>query len=147
MGFTTKSLRLDTDNPILKNFVDKQTNFSSAIKYLILYYCSTHPKIEDLSIKYKEITSYAVMDQIRKIEGEGMSAPQPEIKHDDASTEQEDAATEAPAEKTASPTPEPKKKTSGKTRSTRKTTKTAAVKKDIDDNDASTISKDYSEYM
>lgn len=38
------------------------------MKYLILYYCSTHPEIEDLSEKYKEATSYAVMEQIRKSE-------------------------------------------------------------------------------
>ncbi len=147
MGFTTKSLRLDTDNPILKKFVDKQTNFSGAIKYLILYYCSTHPEIEDLSVKYKEITSYAVMDQIRKLEGEETPAAQQTEKPADPAAEQEEISTEEPVEKAAAPAPELKKKASAKTRGTRKTKKNATAKKDATDNDASTISKDYSEYM
>ena len=70
MGFVTKSFRYDTDDIVLDKFFKKQKNFTSAMKYLILNYCSTHPEIEDLSIKYKEATSYAMMDQIRKIEGE-----------------------------------------------------------------------------
>lgn len=147
MKFAMKSFRFDVDNPVLKNFIDKQSNFSSAMKYLILHYCSTHPEVEDLSTKYKEIKTYAMMDQIRKLEGEAMPAPQTEAKPAEPAGEQEKASTEEPAEETATPAPEPKKKAPSKARSTRKTTKAAAVKKDATDNDASTISKDYSEYM
>ena len=39
------------------------------------------------------------------------------------------------------------KKAPNKTRSTRKAKKAPATKKDVADNDASTISKNYSEYM
>lgn len=148
MSFTTKSFRFDNDNPILKKFIDKQSNFSSAMKYLILYYCSTHPEVEDLSAKYKEITSYAVMDQIRKLEGEEPPAAQQTEKPADPAAEQEEIATEEPAEETAAPAPESKKKAPNKTRSTRKAKKAPATKKAADaDKEVSTISKDYSEYM
>ena len=148
MKFAMKSFRFDVDNPVLKNFIDKQSNFSSAMKYLILHYCSTHPEVEDLSTKYKEIKTYAMMDQIRKLEGEEMPAPQTEAKPAEPAGEQEEVSSEEPAEETAAPAPEPKKKAPSKTRSTRKTKKTSATKKTADaDKEVSTISKDYSEYM
>ena len=93
-----KSFRFDVDNPVLKNFIDKQSNFSSAMKYLILHYCSTHPEVEDLSTKYKEIKTYAMMEQIRKLEGEEMPAPQTGAKPAEPAGEQEEASTEEPAE-------------------------------------------------
>lgn len=148
MKFAMKSFRFDVDNPVLKNFIDKQSNFSSAMKYLILHYCSTHPEVEDLSTKYKEIKTYAMMEQIRKLEGEEMPAPQTGAKPTEPAGEQEEASTEEPAKETAIPAPEPKKKAPNKTQSTRKTKKTPATKKAADaDKDVSTISKDYSEYM
>ena len=148
MKFAMKSFRFDVDNPVLKNFIDKQSNFSSAMKYLILHYCSTHPEVEDLSTKYKEIKTYAMMDQIRKLEGEEMPAPRTGAKSAEPTGEQEEASTEEPAEETAIPVPESKKKAPSKTRSTRKTKKTPATKKTADaDKEVSTISKDYSEYM
>lgn len=99
MGFTTKSFRFDNDNPVLKNFVDKQSNFSSAMKYLILYYCSTHPEIEDLSEKYKAVTSYAVMEQIRKNEG----TTKPEATIADAPAAASEAAAPATSPKASNP--------------------------------------------
>ena len=148
MKFAMKSFRFDVDNPVLKNFIDKQSNFSSAMKYLILHYCSTHPEVEDLSTKYKEIKTYAMMEQIRKLEGEEMPAPQAGAKSAEPAGEQEEAYTEEPAEETAALAPEPKEKAPNKTRSTRKTKKAPATKKAADaDKDVSTISKDYSEYM
>lgn len=148
MKFAMKSFRFDVDNPVLKNFIDKQSNFSSAMKYLILHYCSTHPEVEDLSTKYKEIKTYAMMEQIRKLEGEEMLALQTEAKPAEPSGDQEESSSEEPAEETAAPAPEPKKKAPSKTRSTRKTKKAPATKKAADaDKDVSTISKDYSEYM
>ena len=138
MGYITKSFRFDTDNAVLKNFIDKQSNFSSAMKYLILYYCSTHPDVEDLSAKYKEITSYAIMNQIRKDEGEEMpAAPQEKEVAAEPAAEQPDEEPKATAEPPASTE---KKKTAAKSRSTRKTKKAAEP-------EASNISTDYAEYM
>ena len=114
MKFAMKSFRFDVDNPVLKNFIDKQSNFSSAMKYLILHYCSTHPEVEDLSTKYKEIKTYAMMEQIRKLEGEEMPAPRTRAKSAEPAGEQEEASTEEPAEETATPAPEPKKGLFGK---------------------------------
>lgn len=150
MKFAMKSFRFDVDNPVLKNFIDKQSNFSSAMKYLILHYCSTHPEVEDLSTKYKEIKTYAMMEQIRKLEGEEMPAPQAGAKPAEPAGDQEEAYTEEPAEETAALAPEPKEKAPNKTQSTRKTKKAPATKKVADaeaDKDVRTISKDYSEYM
>lgn len=129
-----KSFRFDNDNPVLKNFVDKQSNFSSAMKYLILYYCSKHSEVEDLSAKYKEITSYAMMDQIRKNESEEVSLHHPEV-------EPEEPSSAIPA-----PDPDSKKKFSATSRGTLKTIKSSMAKKKSDE-DTHSISKDYSEYM
>ena len=138
MGFVTKSFRYDTDDIVLDKFFKKQKNFTSAMKYLILNYCSTHPEIEDLSIKYKEATSYAMMDQIRKIEGEeAPAAPQEKETAAEPAAEQPDETPKAAAEP---PAPTEKKKTAAKSRSTRKTKK-ATPPEDSD------ISTDYAEYM
>lgn len=64
MAQINKSIRLDTDLPRIQEFVDKQSNFSKAIKYLIFDYCCKNKEIEDLSTKYKAASQMALMSQI-----------------------------------------------------------------------------------
>lgn len=63
MGFITKSIRLDVGSPLVKEFLDTQTNFSKAIKFLIFDYCSKNG-IEDLAQKYNAVSEEAVLNQM-----------------------------------------------------------------------------------
>ena len=100
MAFITKSFRFDDSHPVLKDFVAKQSNFSKAMKYLVFDYCSKHPEIEDLAVKYQAVSDAAVLDRMRSMTQAASVEAQPE-----------EVATEQPAEAPASK----KKKTSKKT--------------------------------
>jgi len=43
-----------TDNPIIKEFITEQDNFSESIRYLIIKYCMENG-IEDVSSKLNEL--------------------------------------------------------------------------------------------
>ena len=95
MAFITKSFRFDDSHPVLKDFVAKQSNFSKAMKYLVFDYCSKHPEIEDLAVKYQVVSDAAVLDRMRAMtQTDSAQKAQPE-----------EVATEQPVE-----APAPKKK-------------------------------------
>ena len=98
MAFITKSFRFDDSHPVLKDFVAKQSNFSKAMKYLVFDYCSKHPEIEDLAVKYQVVSDAAVLDRMRAMtQTDSAQEAQPEVK-----AEEKTEATPAPQKKKAS---------------------------------------------
>ena len=98
MAFITKSLRFDDSHPVLKDFVAKQSNFSKAMKYLVFDYCSKHPEIEDLAVKYQVVSDAAVLDRMRAMtQTDSAQEAQPEVK-----AEEKTEATPAQQKKKAS---------------------------------------------
>ena len=80
MAFITKSFRFDDSHPVLKDFVAKQSNFSKAMKYLVFDYCSKHPEIEDLAVKYQVVSDAAVLDRMRAMtQTDSAQEAQPEV--------------------------------------------------------------------
>ena len=97
MGYITKSFRFDDSHPLLREFVAKQSNFSKAMKYLVFDYCSKHPEIEDLAVKYQAVSDAAVLDRMRSMTQAAPVEAQPEVK-----AEEKTEAAPAPQKKKAS---------------------------------------------
>lgn len=94
MGQINKSVRLDTDLPRIQEFIDKQSNFSKAIKYLIFEYCCKNQEIEDLAKKYKATSQMALMSQIvANLNQNTQSAPAAMV---EAVTQQQPASPSSP---------------------------------------------------
>ena len=57
MPSIVKSVRLPNDS-MMQKFVEKQSNFSNAVRYLVIKYCQEHgyDGIEDLSVLYQKLT-------------------------------------------------------------------------------------------
>ncbi len=57
MPSIVKSVRLPNDS-MMQKFVEKQSNFSNAIRYLVIKYCQVngYDGIQDLSVLYKKLT-------------------------------------------------------------------------------------------
>ena len=58
----TKCVRLG-DSPLIQNFISKQTNFSKAIKFLIISYCRQN-KVVDLAEQYDLCIEAAVSQNL-----------------------------------------------------------------------------------
>ena len=61
MASICKTIRL-ADDRMMRKFIEKQQNFSNAIRYLVIKYCQEmgYDNLQDLSVLYKNLTEYQI---------------------------------------------------------------------------------------